>query len=168
MLRDSGIQGEKDVHKLKRLLKRVWWGGEVIWTEEAHRELMFWLQIDFSKLSAPISYDAVGKELSAWVASPATGKLSPGVRVFAVDTSDTMSGGAEFIKEGELWRMTGAGMAVRLGPEEVLTSSTLRELLGVKRLDLALVPLTCKKLIVLLDSMAAVHCLLNGSKVTAI
>ena len=59
-------------------------------------------------------------------------------------------------------------MAVRLRSEEVLTSSTLRELLGVKRLDLALVPLTCKKLIVLLDSMAAVHCLLNGSKVTAI
>ena len=176
MLHDSGVNQVTDAKMLKRLLKRVWWGN-VVWTDEAQKELDFWMRVDFSKLSAPISYDAVSSGLSAWVASADSGmtstnetvssssfKLSKHVKVFAVDTSDSMSGGGEFIRDGHLWRMT-SGMAVRLTPEEVLTSSTLRELLGVERLDLALVPQTCRKLLLLIDSMAAYYCLLNGSRI---
>ena len=56
-------------------------------------------------------------------------------------------------------------MAVRLTPSEVLTSSTLRELLGVWRLDLSLIPASCRKAILALDSQAAVQCILKGSRV---
>ena len=54
------------------------------------------------------------------------------------------------------------GMAVRLTLDEVLTSSTFRELLGVLRLDLAIIPASCRKAVLL---QAAVACLLHGSKI---
>ena len=163
LIRRSGVADETDLHKLKYLLKKVW-GGQVTWTAEAQSELDFWLGVDFATLSAPISHDALSAKLENWIASPVTGELAKEVKVFAVDTSNSMSGGGEFIRDGELWCMRGK-MAVRLTPQEVLTSSTLRELLGVCRLDLALIPDSCRKVLLPLDSQAAVQCLLKGSKV---
>ena len=163
MLGESEAMGEPDMQKLKRILRRVW-GGKVLWTAEAQEELLFWISVNFRRLTAPVSHDAWSKRVSAWVMSPKTGEMVSDVRVFAVDTSDSMSGGGEFVRDGELWRMKGA-MAVKLTPEEVLESSTLRELLGVQRLDLSLPPRSANKIIVPLDSQAAVSCLLRGSKV---
>ena len=163
MLGESEAVGESDLQKLKQILRRVW-GGNVVWTVQAQEELLFWLQVDFRKLSAPVSHDAWSDKVTAWVISPKTGEMASDVRVFAVDTSDSMSGGGEFVRDGELWRMKGA-MAVKLTPEEVLGSSTLRELLGVQRLDLSLAPRSANKIILPLDSQAAVSCLLRGSKV---
>ena len=166
MIRGSGVVHEPDLRKLRFLLKRVW-GGSVIWTAEAQIELDFWRRVRFENLSSPISYDAVGEKLKAWMADPESGKLTPAVRVFAVDTSDSMSGGGEFIRDGVLWKMCGV-MAVRLSPEEIDTSSTMRELLGVRRLDLAIIPDECPKVLLPLDSQAAEHCILFGSKVPAL
>ena len=163
LIRRSGVSKETDMHKLKYLLKKVW-GGQVTWTVQAQRELDFWIGIDFASLSAPVSHDALSAKLKNWIASPVTGELAKEVKVFAVDTSNSMSGGGEFIRDGELWCMRGT-MVARLSPEEVLTSSTLRELLGVLRLDLALIPDDCRKVLLPLDSQAAVQCLLKGSKV---
>ena len=163
MIGESEAAGESDLDKLKYILKRVW-GGHVIWTAEAEAELRFWLAVDFRCLSAPITHDVHSAKASAWVISPKSGKTASDVRVFAVDTSESMSGGGEFIREGELWVMRGK-MAVRLTPEEAEESSTMRELLGVLRLDLSLAPSSASKIILPLDSQAAVWCLLRGSKV---
>ena len=163
MIRTSEAMNESDPHRLRYILRRVW-GGTVTWTVEAQRELSFWLGIRFETLSAPISHDACQKDLQHWFAHPNSGKIAADVKVFAVDTSNTMSGGGEFIRDGNLWRMVN-GMAVRLTLREVLTSSTFRELLGVLRLDLAIIPASCKKAVLLLDSQAAVACLLHGSKI---
>ena len=81
-----------------------------------------------------------------------------------MDSSNIASAGGEFIRDGELWRMQGT-MVARLAPGEIETSSTYRELLGVLRLDITAIPDACRKALVALDSQAAVHCLLHGSKV---
>ena len=163
MIRKSGVPEEKDLHKLKYLLKRVW-GGKVVWTDLAQQELEFWHDIDFAGLSAPFSHDRLSEKLTAWVASPESGELSADVRIFAVDTSDSMSGGAEFIRDGMLWRMKGK-MVARLSPSEVRKSSTFRELKGAGRMDIAIVPDTCSKLLLPLDAQASVSILERGSKI---
>ena len=114
MIGESEAAGESDLHRLKYILKRVW-GDHVIWTAEAEFELLFWLAVDFRGLSAPITHDVHSAKVGAWVLSPASGETASDVRVFAVDTSETMSGGGEFIRDGELWVMRGK-MAVRLTP----------------------------------------------------
>ena len=163
MIRTSEAMDESDPNRLRYILRRIW-GGNVVWTVEAQQELRFWLSVDFATLSAPISHDAWQSQVTKWVADPTSGKIAEDVKVFAVDTSDSMSGGGEFIRDGWLWKMK-KGMAVRLTPSEVLTSSTLRELLGVWRLDLSLIPASCRKAILALDSQAAVQCILKGSRV---
>lgn len=163
LINTSEAMNESDPNRLRYILRRVW-GGKVIWTAEAHQELRFWLGIEFATLSSPISVDAWQASVNAVVLDPKTGKLADDVKVFAVDTSDSMSGGGEFLRDGCLWRLV-RGMAVRLHPQEIATSSTYRELLGVFRLDLAIVPASCLKAVVVLDSQAAVACLLKGSKV---
>ena len=166
MIRGSEAFDECDPNRLRYILRRVW-GGNVIWTKKAQRDLEFWLKVNFRTLSAPISHDAWQEQVEKWVWDPSTGKVADDVKVFAVDTSDSMSGGGEFIRDGQLWRIKN-GMAVRLAHHEILTSSTMRELLGVLRLDLALIPYSCKKAIVALDSQAAVACLLRGIRVPAL
>ena len=166
MINTSKAMDETDPGRLRYILRRVW-GGNVLWTQEAQEELEFWMAVNFALLSAPISHDRWAKGIEQWVLNPSTGKIASDVKVFAVDTSNSMSGGGEFFREGELWRLV-KGVAVRLTPEEVLTSSTFRELLGVLRLDLAIIPASCKKAVVALDSQAAVACLLHGSKVKAL
>ena len=163
MIRSSDAMDESNPNRLRYILRRVW-GGNVMWTKEAQRELEFWLKVDFSKLSVPIAHDAWRTDVEKWVVNPISGTLADDVKVFAVDTSDSMSGGGEFLRDGELWCMR-AGMAVRLAKHEIRTSSTLRELLGVLRLDLAIIPDSCSKAIVALDNQAAVAILLRGSRI---
>ena len=163
MIRSSEAMDETNPNRLRYILKRIW-GGNVIWTRAAQKELEFWLRVNFGALSAPISHDAWSLQVVRWVTNPATGKIAEDVKVFAVDTSDAMSGGGEFIRDGGLWKMRN-GMAVRLAAHEIKTSSTLRELLGLLRLDLAIIPDGCTKAIVVLDSQAAVVCILRGSRV---
>ena len=155
-----------DLSKLRYILKRVW-GGSVLWTKGAEADLQFWLKVLFAELSAPFSHDRLSERVEAWVADPLSGKVADDVQVFAVDTSNLASGGGEFLRDGALWRMTST-MVVRLTEEEILTSSTMRELLGILRLDVAIIPATCKKAIVVMDSFGAVQCLKFGSSVESL
>lgn len=98
------------------------------------------------------------------MALPESGELATDVKNFAVDTSATMSGGGEFVRDGMLWRIKGK-MVARLSASEVLKSSTIRELTGAERVDLTLVPDSCSKLFLPVDSQATVSCLLRGSRV---
>ena len=166
MLRIAMPRGVDDPKKLAYILKRIW-GGVVLWTKEAHDDLLFWLSVCFAKLSSPISHDAWSRDITAWVVNPSSGKVASDVRVFAVDTSAYASGGGEFLRDGMLWRVKNK-MVVQLTEEEVLESSTYRELLGTDRLDLAVIPDTCKKAMVAMDAMASVQCMLHGSKVDAL
>ena len=166
MIRSSDAMDESNPDRLRHILRRVW-GGNVVWTKEAQLELEFWLKVDFSKLSAPIAQDAWREHVERWVINPLSGELANDVKVFAVDTSDSMSGGGEFLRDGELWCMR-AGMAVRLAKREIGTSSTLRELLGVLRLDLTLIPDSCVRAIIALDNQAAVAILQRGSRIPAL
>lgn len=166
MLRTPELRGVDDPKRLSYILKRVW-GGTVMWTYEAHQDLLFWLQVHFGALSSPISHDARSKDISTWVINPSTGSIASDVRVFAVDTSAKASGGGEFLRDGKLWRVRNK-MVVQLTDEEVLESSAYRELLGTDRVDLAVIPRTCLKAVVGMDAMASVQCLLNGSKVEAL
>ena len=152
-----------ELSRLSYILKSVW-GGYVIWTAEAHADLLFWKQVSFRDLSAPFLHDRLSDQVTAWVADPKTGKVADDVRVFAVDTSNYASGGGEFLRDGNLWRVIDS-MVIRLTDSEVFTSSTFRELLGVLRIDIALIPDSCKKAILVLDSYAAVQCLKFGSSI---
>ena len=166
MLRTSAARGVDDPKRLAYILKRVW-GGTVLWTTEANDDLVFWMQVQFEKLSSPISHDAWSRDISTWVLEPSSGTVASDVRVFAVDTSAYASGGGEFLRDGLLWRVKNK-MVVQLTDEEVLESSTLRELIGTERLDLSVIPDTCTKAVLAMDAMASVQCLLNGSKVAAL
>ena len=87
------------------------------------------------------------------------------MRVLSVDTSDTASGGGEFIKDGELWSLKGdTGVHLRLSAAQALTSSTYRELIGILALDLRCIPSECRRAVVICDSQAAVHVLSFGSR----
>ena len=163
-LRVPELTFERDSNRLAVLLKRAW-RGVGVWTLVAHAELAFWLCVDLRKLSSKMRYDASAARLRTWVARP-DGTVSDNVRVWAVDTSDSGSGGAEFMRHGCLWALKpGTQMFIRLAPTEVATSSCMRELLGVLRLDLTSIPSTCSRAVVMCDSQAAVACLLRGSKI---
>ena len=68
MIRLSEVRDVTDLNRLRYILKRVW-GGQVTWTDQAHRELLFWLRVSVAALSAPISFDAVTMDLDTWVIS---------------------------------------------------------------------------------------------------
>jgi hypothetical protein len=163
-LRVPELRLERDPRRLAALLKRAW-RGFGMWTSQAHVELSFWLLVPLHKLRSNMRFDATTSRLRAWVARP-DGSLVSDARVLAVDTSDSGSGGAELLRDGLLWLLRpGTSMFVRLRDSEVDTSSTMRELLGVLRLDLSLIPDDCARAIVMCDSQAAVACLLRGSRV---
>ena len=163
MLRIPDLRGIDDPKRLSHVLRRIW-GGYVVWTSEAHQDLLFWRRVHFAKLSAPISHDAWSEDVTHWILNPTTGEVASDVRVFAVDTSAVASGGGEFLRDGKLWAVRNKRV-VQLTDEEGEKSSTYRELLGTDRLDLAVIPHSCKKAVVGMDAMASVQCLFNGSKV---
>ena len=133
-----------------------------IWTQAAHAELQFWLHVPWSKLVSQMRFDATTSRLHAWIVRP-DGSLVNDVRILAVDTSDSGSGGAELLRNGLLWSLKpGSTMFVRLRQDEIASSSTFRELLGIERLDLTVIPGDYARAVVMCDSQAAVFCLLNG------
>jgi hypothetical protein len=163
-LRVPELQLERDPRRLATLLKRAW-RGTGVWTQQAQAELGFWLLVPLSKLKSNMRFDASTSRLRAWVARPG-GSLVSDAHVWAVDTSDSGSGGGELLRQGRLWHLRqGSSMFVRLRDDEIDTSSTMRELLGVMRLDLSVIPDDCSRAIVMCDSQAAVACLLRGSRV---
>lgn len=166
MLNRPELTAEKDPDRLRRLLRQVW-GGDVVWTKEAHRELMFWLTVAFDNLKSPFSYDVGQQFIKEWITSP-LGYVSDTVRVFAVDSSDTGSGGGEFMRDGEIWRLDPrTGFFLRLPDSSTNESSTLRELRGAAALIL-MIPAGCRRIVLLLDSQAAVRVLQVGSKISVL
>ena len=156
------LRSERDMHKLKRLLK-VAWKGEAIWTVGANAELEFWLATKFRKLRSRMRFDAVRGDLAAWVVRP-NGDVLHDIRLFAADTSETGTGGGEFVRHGSIWKMLpGSKTYVRLALSDIGTSSCLRECRGVRRMDVALIPDNVVRAVVVCDAQASVAVLERGS-----
>jgi hypothetical protein len=103
-LRRPDLVNCKDPSTLRFLLKQVW-AGHVVWTKSASEELHFWQGCDFAALSAPMSFDALRLDLETFFVQPNGTALDPDVQILASDTSDTASGGGEFIAVNcELWQ----------------------------------------------------------------
>ena len=156
------LANERDMAKLRRLLA-VAWRGNGLWTRAAHDELEFWLSVEFSKLRSRMAFDAVQGDFAEWVVRP-TGDVVGSVRVYAADTSETGTGGGEFIRHGDVWRMLpGTKVYVRLKKNEIGTSSCLREVRGVRRMDLAIIDVDVWRAVVVCDAQASVYVLRRGS-----
>jgi hypothetical protein len=158
---------ERNMARLKILL-RVAWRGAGAWTAAADGELRFWAGTEFRGLRARMRHDAVTGDIQSWVARP-DGSVAADIRVFAVDSSDSGSGGGEFVRDGNLWRMHPVSkLYVRLRDDEVATSSCLRELKGIDRLELAVIGRDVLRAVVVCDAQAAVHVMERGSAIAAL
>ena len=148
-----------------KVLLRVAWAGSAPWSVGGDSELNFWLATDFSALRSRMRHDAVKNDVASWVARP-DGSMASDIRVFAADTSETGSGGGEFVRDGHVWRLLeGTGIYIRLSDKEIGTSSCFRECKGVDRLDLTLIPEEVARAVVVCDAQAAISVLENGSSV---
>jgi hypothetical protein len=158
-LRQPWLRSERDPARLKRLLRLVWC-GDVPWSSAADAELAFWESVDFDSLRAPISFDAVVPNMRSWVyraegpGDTALQRLealqafmrqcihdrSSGVRVFASDTSDSATGAVEASWREDCSLVCKSSMVSPLSAAGIGASSTYRELEGILKADLALVP----------------------------
>ena len=155
---------ERNMARLKVLLK-VAWRGSGPWTCVAESELRFWHGTEFRELRSRMRHDAVAADVRTWVAKP-DGSVAADVRIFAVYSSETGSGGGEFIRDGSLWRMDGVTkIFVRLRDDEIGSSSCFRECKGVDHLDVAAIPAKVLRAVVVCDAMAAVSVLTRGSSI---
>lgn len=153
-----------DKGQLARMLKRVW-KGHVVWTTAANEELLFWLEVDFSKLEAHMAYDCFDADIEQVCVSPKDWVLHDSVTCLAVDSSDTSSGGGQFISKGNLWQLDDHGLLhVLLSESEVGASSTFRELTGVFHALVACAKET-EKVLVMCDNLAVSQVLRKGSRI---
>lgn len=163
-LRQPWLRHERDAYRLKCLLKRVW-GGTGVWTSAAELELRFWESVRFSDLWAPMRQWDLVPDARDCILRPIDGGLHSSVRVFAADSSDSASGGAEFVVvKNTLTPIPDQSMVVTLSREAVEDSSTYAELEGLCKLFLACVRVTCRRIFFLVDNAAAMRIVLRGSR----
>jgi hypothetical protein len=158
----------EDYARLRWLLKAVY-DGAVVWTGVAEGELTFWGDTDFAALEGDVAFHCLDSEFQEWCWRPADSVAADDVRVFAVDTSDSASGGGEFLADGGVWRLSDDGMMVTmLSPAQVVTSSTARECKGCVDVDETCVPDSCTKAVVLCDNQSTVSVMSKGSGIPAL
>ena len=165
-LRIPAIRLCSEACNLSRLLKRVW-KGRGIWTRDADAALKFWSQVPFERLRAHMRCDASTEAVKQWVSSP-DGTVADDIMTFCADTSDSGSGASRFelYRDGKLWKpVPGTQMFALLTQSEVQQSSCYRELLGVERMDMSVVPKHCMRAVIVCDSRAAISCLERGSSI---
>ena len=163
-LRHPWLLHEKDPFRLKNLLKRVW-SGDAPWSQAAEEELCFWERVDFEALWAPMRQWDLFPDARDCLLNPRSGGLHPSVKVFAADSSDFASGGAEFVVvDNCLQRKHNREMVISLSIDALKQSSTFKELEGLCKLDFALVGRTCRRVFFLVDNVAAMRIILRGSK----
>ena len=153
---------ERCVRRFVSIIKHSW-SGSVAWDDEADEDLQFWEGVDFLTQEAPMNFDAAEESLKTFVCTPNSVDIMPGVRFFAADTSESASGAAEFLPgQGGTFHMA-RSTSIPLAPGENDLYSTLRELLGCLRMDLALIPDEVKLVVLLCDSESTVRVLLRSS-----
>ena len=162
-LRFEWIKKERNRFRLKRLLRAAW-RGSAAWSAAAERELVFWESIDFARLRSPMSFDALEEDAEAFILNPTRGTIAAGVKVVCSDSSDFATGAAVFQpgSDGE-WEAIET-MFAPLSDVAVRESSTYKELEGILKADLTLIPLRCKYVFAVCDNRAVVFILKRGSR----
>ena len=156
----------REQHARLRWLLRAIYEGTVDWTRVADGELVFWESTDFAALAGDVAVHCLDNEFQEWCWRPARDVAASDVHVLAVDTSETASGGDEFIVDGNVWRLSDDGMMVtELLPHQIGTSSTARELKGCDDVDLICAPAGCTKEVVLCDNQATMRIMTKGSSI---
>ena len=154
----------RDRYRLKTLLKKVW-STDAPWVASAEEELRFWEAARFEDLWGPMRQWDLFPDARDCVLRPREGRLHAEVKLFASDSSDVSTGGAEFVvMNDKLLVRLGRMMVVQLSSDGLLESSTYRELEGLCKLDFAMVDECCRRAFFLADSSASVRVLLNGSR----
>lgn len=161
-LRHDWLRKERDMFRLKRLLRGVW-GRTAKWSASADEELRFWQSIEFEKLKSPMGFDALFTDAKAAIMRPATNVLGRGVKVFCSDSSNHSTGAAEFVPNDGDWLPVDT-MFVRLSDRAVTESSAYAELEGVLKTDLTLLPSDCKHVFFVCDNEAVTIILQRGSR----
>jgi hypothetical protein len=92
-------------------LKAVY-NGTVRWTPVADGETTFWRRTDFACLKGGVAVHCFDGEFEEWCWQPARDVAAVDVHILAVDTSETASGGGEFVADEGVWRLSEDGMMV--------------------------------------------------------
>lgn len=163
-LRQPWLLHVRDRFRLKVLLKRTW-SVDAIWSVAAEKELRFWELVRFEDLWAPMRQWDLLPDARDCLVRPRCGRLNPRVEVFASDSSDTATGGAQFVvTDGRLMARPDRMMVVPLTEVGLEESSTYREMEGLCKLEFSLVHPACRRLFFLVDSIASMLGLLRGSR----
>ena len=143
------------------ILKRQW-KGSFAWDEDAEEELTFWESVCFLQQQAPMRFDSADDAIRTHVLRPHLSSLRDDVHVYASDASDTATGAAEFVISKNSRFVAKRTTTIPLSADESERYSTLWELLGCYRLDLAIIPDHIIKVILLCDSFSTV-CIIKRS-----
>lgn len=163
-LRRDDLRAEKNLRHLKVLLKEVW-AGVVLWTPAAQQELDFWLGLKLEELEAPMSFDAVDHDVETWLSAPeGPVKMGSNVGVLAADTSNTATGGGEFVQVNGRFEILRT-MVAPLSETGIEESSTYRELEGLCKVLFTAGGGPRSKIVLLCDNQASVHITKKGSRV---
>ena len=147
---------------LKLILNRFW-VGTVTWSNDAQRQLEFWSQVRFENLSAPISADVLGRAAELKFSYPADFNLRS-VSFLFQDASDTATGGGVLVPSaGALIPADGSLFLAEFDHELARSSSTMRELIGIKWCLQAALSMTSPKVIFLCDNWSACQAICRGS-----
>ena len=124
---------KKAISFKKRPLKAIlttFWSGTLRWDMAAQRVLNFWSRVDFTKLSAPISADVLGKSIELAFQYPAYVEHQD-VSILFQDASDTGAGGGILHQVGTKLCPSERIFLAMFGETDKRKSSTLREILDI-------------------------------------
>ena len=151
-------QLQASYRSLKAILS-IFWAGTVEWSAQANRQLVFWQQVKFETLHAPILADVLGKSAELVVAIPSrfdSGKVS----FLCQDASETASGGGMLIAVGDELVPVNPRFLAQFDQNE---SQNWRELRGIRWCMQAAKRITHRRVVFLCDNLSACLAVAHGS-----
>ena len=146
-----------------RIILRRFWVGTVAWSHDAQRQLEFWSRVRFEDLCAPISADVLGRTAELKFHYPADFDQRT-VSFLFQDASESASGGGMLVpRAGALVPASGSLFLGEFDHALSRTSSTMRELMGIKWCLEATLNITNPKVIFLCDNWSACQAICRGS-----
>ena len=148
-----------------RWLLKVTWRGCVLWSHEAHSELVFWSQVPWETLWSPMGYDVLLAGLADTVKHARVADTQEDVIFIASDASDIAVGGGVFKPRGNGEYACKVFCHHTLRGELRDESSALRELEGILDTLIAANPPRGSRVIAIIDNESVFYILLHGSKI---
>ena len=154
----------KTQFNLRRLLKQAW-RGCVIWTKEAHEELLFWLSVNWELLWSPMGYDILTAGLRDALLAARPAELSRDVMVVASDASDVAVGGGQFVPIGDGEFACTKRTHWMFKRDTRTSSSCKREFKGIFTTLVAVNPPKGSRVILVVDNMGVWRIIAKGSSI---